>query len=283
MEYIQVTFRTDMLEDFVKDIIPAFLGEIGFDSFEENNRGVIAYCQKNVFSLDDMKNVIASLPIDNWELITYRIDTIQDNNWNSVWEQTGFQPIEISDNCIIRPKDSNFSKDYKYNIILNPTQSFGSGYHETTRMMLNYLMELSITDNNVLDMGTGTAILAIMASMRDANNVTAIDIDEWSQRNAEENIKLNNLNNISVKLGDASILKTLNKSFDLVLANINRNILINDMEHYCSVMKSGATILFSGFYSEDLIKIQEKGNSLNLTFIDNKEDNNWIAARFIKK
>ncbi len=280
MNYIQVTFRTDQVEEFANDLLAAFLGEIGFDSFEETTRGLIAYCPENLFNIDEMKQVINSLPIENTELIQYRTELIEDRNWNSVWEQNEYQPIEISDDCIIHPSNKKPAKSYTYDIIINPVQAFGTGYHETTRLILHKLMCSDLSGYNVLDMGTGTAILAIMASMKNAKHIVAIDIDEWSKLNAIENVKLNNIDNIAVELGDASLLSNYENSFDLVLANINRNILLNDMSEYFKTMKCGATLLISGFYSEDLPILQDKASELGLRYIDHTTDNNWVVAEF---
>ncbi|MFI3297031.1 MAG: 50S ribosomal protein L11 methyltransferase [bacterium] len=280
MNYIQVTFRTDQVEEFANDLLAAFLGEIGFDSFEENGRGLIGYCPENLFSIDEVKQVINSLPIENPKLIQYRTELIEDKNWNSVWEQNEYQPIEISEECIIHPSNKKPAQSYRYDIIINPVQAFGTGYHETTRLILRKLMRYDLSGYNVLDMGTGTAILAIMASMRNAKHIVAIDIDEWSKLNAIENVKLNNIENITVELGDASLLCNYQENFDLVLANINRNILLNDMSEYVSTMKSGATLLMSGFYSEDLQIIQEKAAELGLNYVEHITDNNWVVAEF---
>lgn len=280
MNYIQVTFRTDQVEEFANDLLAAFLGEIGFDSFEENGRGLIGYCPENLFSIDEVKQVINSLPIENPKLIQYRTELIEDKNWNSVWEQNEYQPIEISEECIIHPSNKKPAQSYRYDIIINPVQAFGTGYHETTRLILRKLMRYDLSGYNVLDMGTGTAILAIMASMRNAKHIVAIDIDEWSKLNAIENVKLNNIENITVELGDASLLCNYQENFDLVLANINRNILLNDMSEYVSTMKSGATLLMSGFYSEGLQIIQEKAAELGLNYVEHITDNNWVVAEF---
>ncbi len=281
MTYTQVTFRTDHLESFVTDLIAAYLGEIGFDSFEETARGIIGYCPFHLFSEQEMCGIITTLPIEGADTITYRISTISDQNWNAVWEQNSFHTIEITQDCIIRPALEQPKHPYRYDIVLQPTQSFGSGYHETTRMMLQYLMELDIENKTVLDMGTGTGVLAIMAAMRGANPVTAIDIDEWSFKNAKENFTLNNIDTVNTLLGDATLLDASHKShYDLVLANINRNILLADIPTYVAAMRPGATLLVSGFYSEDLEQIKNLASSLGLHLIDYKTDNNWIAARF---
>lgn len=282
MDYIQVTFRTENVEDYTNDVLAAALGEIGFECFEETARGIVGYCTAEVFDLEAMKTIIASLPISNPSLITFRTDTIADQNWNAVWEQNGYEPIVVNEKCIIHASDKQPDKEYLYNIIINPVQSFGSGYHETTRMILTMLMDdIETAGRSVLDMGCGTGILGIMASMRGAKFVTAIDIDEWSQRNAVENVKANRLTNILVLLGDATLLSSLEK-FDLVLANINRNILLRDISAYILAMNDSAEIIMSGFYSEDLPMLRQQAETLGLKYVTHQEDNNWVAVRFKK-
>ncbi len=282
MNYVKVTFRTEDVEEWANDLLASMLGEIGFESFEETSRGIIGYCPAPSFDEAAMKQIVAELPIADASLIAYRIETIADQNWNAVWEQNGYEPIEISSECIVHASNKEISRDYKYDIIINPVQSFGSGYHETTRMILNYLLEMDIDDKAVLDMGCGTGVLGILACLRGAGSLVAIDIDEWSWRNAIENIEANDIEGAEVVLGDASQLADYPKCFDIVLANINRNILLNDMEAYVSTMTPDAYIIMSGFYLDDLAMIQAKAESLGLRYIDHRTDNDWTAVRFQK-
>ena len=282
MDYVKVTFRTEDVEEWANDLLASMLGEVGFESFEETSRGIIGYCPAPAFDEAAMKQIVAELPIADASMIAYRIETIADQNWNAVWEQNGYEPIEITSECIIHASNKEISQDYKYDIIINPVQSFGSGYHETTRMILTYLLEMDITDKAVLDMGCGTGVLGILACLRGAGSLVSIDIDEWSWRNAIENIEANDIEGAEVVLGDASQLTDYPTCFDIVLANINRNILLADLEAYVSTMTPDAHIIMSGFYLDDLAMIQSKAESLGLRYIDHRTDNDWTAVRFQK-
>ena len=282
MDYIKVTFRTEDVEEWANDLLASMLGEVGFESFEETSRGIIGYCPAPAFDEAAMKQIVAELPIADASMIAYRIETIADQNWNAVWEQNGYEPIEITSECIIHASNKEISQDYKYDIIINPVQSFGSGYHETTRMILTYLLEMDITDKAVLDMGCGTGVLGILACLRGAGSLVSIDIDEWSWRNAIENIEANDIEGAEVVLGDASLLTDYPTCFDIVLANINRNILLADLEAYVSTMTPDSYIIMSGFYLDDLAMIQSKAESLGLRYIDHRTDNDWTAVRFQK-
>ena len=282
MDYVKVTFRTEDAEEWANDLLASMLGEVGFESFEETSRGIIGYCPAPAFDEAAMKQIVAELPIADASMIAYRIETIADQNWNAVWEQNGYEPIEITSECIIHASNKEISQDYKYDIIINPVQSFGSGYHETTRMILTYLLEMDITDKAVLDMGCGTGVLGILACLRGAGSLVSIDIDEWSWRNAIENIEANDIEGAEVVLGDASQLTDYPTCFDIVLANINRNILLADLEAYVSTMTPDSYIIMSGFYLDDLAMIQSKTESLGLRYIDHRTDNDWTAVRFQK-
>ena len=282
MEYVKVTYRTEDVEEWANDLLASMLGEVGFESFEETSRGIIGYCPAPAFNEEAMKQIVTELPIADPSSITYRIETIADQNWNAVWEQNGYEPIEITSECTVRPSSKSVSQDYKYDIIINPVQAFGSGYHETTRMILTYLLEMDIDDKAVLDMGCGTGVLGILACLRGAGSLVAIDIDEWSWRNAIENIEANDIEGAEVVLGDASQLADFPNCFDIVLANINRNILLNDMEAYVGTMADNAQLIMSGFYLDDLEMIRQKAESLGLHYLDHKTDNDWTAVRFTK-
>ena len=199
-------------------------------------------------------------------------------NWNEEWEKN-FEPIVIADACAVR---APFHKPFnvQYEIVIEPKMSFGTGHHETTFMMLQFILENTFEGKTVLDMGCGTAVLAILAEMRGASKVDAIDIDDWCVENSEENVLRNHCKYISVKLGDASVLPT-SETYDTIIANINRNILLNDMEIYSKGLKMGGELYLSGFYKEDLPIIIECCNKLGLQFVENKEKNNWIAAKFV--
>ena len=279
MDYKKVTFRLTDTEDFMADILAAMLGDIGFESFEETTQGIMAYSPAPSFDETAMVETIhASLPELQY---TYRIEHIADQNWNKTWEDNYFEPIEIDNRCIIHSSHKPASKKVTYDIVINPKQAFGTGTHETTRMLLTYLLEHDITDKEVLDMGCGTGVLAIMASLRGAKHIEAIDIDSWAQENTEENIHLNHRTNIHVQLGDANLLQK--QSFDMILANINRNILVHDMQAYVRTLAPKGQLLMSGFYKQDFDIIKQRAESLGLKQLSYTENNDWAMGCFEKE
>ena len=279
MKYFEVTFSANPCNETITDILSALTAEIGFESFVECEGGIQAYVQQSLFDEEALKNIIADFPIPDTE-ITYTITEPEDKDWNEEWEKNFFQPIVIEDRCVIH---STFHKDYpkaEYDIVINPQMAFGTGHHETTSSILGELLDADLKGKSVLDMGCGTSILAILASMRGADPVTAIDIDDWCVNNSRDNIALNNINNITVELGDASLLEG-RKPFDVIIANINRNILLNDMAAYTACMHKGSEIYMSGFYVQDIDAIRSKGESLGLKFVHYREKNNWAAVKLI--
>ncbi len=279
MKYFEVTFSANPCNETITDILSALTAEIGFESFVECEGGMQAYIQQSLFDEEALKNIITDFPIPDTE-ITYTITEPEDKDWNQEWEKNFFQPIVIEDRCVIH---STFHKDYpkaEYDIVINPQMAFGTGHHETTSSILGELLDADLKGKSVLDMGCGTSILAILASMRGADPVTAIDIDDWCVNNSRDNIALNNINNITVELGDASLLEG-RKPFDVIIANINRNILLNDMAAYTACMHKGSEIYMSGFYVQDIDAIRSKGESLGLKFVHYREKNNWAAVKLI--
>ena len=281
MKYFEITFTAQPCNEIVTDVLSALIAEIGFESFVECEGGIQAYIQQSLFDEEALKNVLADFPLPDTN-ITYSIFEPEDKDWNEEWEKNFFQPIVIDNRCVIH---STFHKDYpkaEYDIVINPQMAFGTGHHETTSSILGELLDADLKGKSVLDMGCGTSILAILASMRGADPVTAIDIDDWCVNNSRDNIALNNINNITVELGDASLLEG-REPFDVIIANINRNILLNDMHAYVSCMHSGSEIYMSGFYVQDIDAIREKGESLGLKFVHYREKNNWVAVKLIKE
>lgn len=273
MNYIEYNFKISPIQPG-SEVLIAELGYAGFESFVEYEEGVMAYIQKDEWHEDILDNIYV-LSSNEFE-IEYSFSEIEQVNWNEEWEKN-FDPIEIDGKCTVRapfhPK-----KNFQYDIVIEPKMSFGTGHHETTYMMMQFLMENKFEGKKVLDMGCGTAVLAILAAMRGASQIDAIDIDEWCFENSTENIQRNNCKNISVFLGDASLLD--GKEYDVIIANINRNILINDMEAYRNSLREGGEIYLSGFYKEDLPVIKEHCNKLGFEFVENKERNKWVAAKF---
>lgn len=285
MNYIKITFRIESDASFVADVLTACLGEVGFDSFEETSRGMNAYCPENLFSDTALSKIISDAETSYGCKISFRKETIMEQNWNATWEQESFEPITISDSIAIYPtshRNEFTGSRYRYKIELNPVQAFGSGYHETTRMMLSYLMEEDVSGKPLLDMGCGTAVLAILARLKGASPVTAIDIDHWSTENAVANTALNGVSDINIVLGDAKAIKPQRIDFHYILANINRNILTTDMASYVAALAPDGILIMSGFFTEDLPTIDNAAERLGLRRTGTKTDNNWIAARYVR-
>ena len=281
MKYFEVTFTTSPCNETVNDVVSALAGEIGFESFVEWENGVQAYIQQSLFDEEALKSMVAYFPLPD-TTIEYTVVEAEDKDWNEEWEKNFFQPIVIGDRCCIH---STFHKDTpqtEYEILINPQMAFGTGHHETTSSIISELLEADLQGKSVLDMGCGTSILAILASMRGADPITAIDIDDWCVNNSRDNIALNGINNITVEWGDANLLKG-KAPFDVIIANINRNILLADMAQYAACMHPGSELFMSGFYVQDIPVIQEKAESLGMEFIHHREKNNWAAVKFIKK
>lgn len=279
MKYFEVTFTAQPCNEIVTDVLSALAGEIGFESFVECEGGVQAYIQQSLFDENALKEMLANFPVPDTK-ITYTITEPEDKDWNEEWEKNFFQPIVIDNRCVIH---STFHHDYphaEYDIVINPQMAFGTGHHETTSSILGELLDADLKGKSVLDMGCGTSILAILASMRGADPVTAIDIDDWCVNNSRDNIALNHISNITVELGDASLLKG-RKPFDIIIANINRNILLNDMATYATCMHKESELYMSGFYVEDIPAIREKAESLGMTFVHHREKNRWVAVKFV--
>ena len=281
MKYFEVNFIAQPCNETITDVLAALTAEIGFESFVPEEKGMQAYIQQSLFDEEALKEVIRNFPMEDVSL-SYTITEPEDKDWNEEWEKNFFQPIVIGDRCVIH---STFHKDYpqaEYDIVINPQMAFGTGHHETTSSILGELLDADLKGKSVLDMGCGTSILAILASRRGAEPVTAIDIDDWCVNNSRDNIALNHINNITVELGDAYLLKG-RKPFDVIIANINRNILLNDLPAYTACMHSGSEIYMSGFYVEDIPAIRERGESLGLEFVHYREKHNWAAVKLIMK
>jgi ribosomal protein L11 methyltransferase len=276
MEYTKITCILTPDGELARELLIAELGEAGFESFVETDDAVEAFIPTRSFS----EELLAEdrFQKNDFFKFQYTREEIADQNWNEVWEQNYFEPLLIEDQCLVR---APFHENYpaaEYEIIINPRMAFGTGNHETTHMMIKAMLEMDFSGKSVLDMGCGSGILAIFASMRGAEKVTAIDIDEWSYTNTIENAALNQAHNIEVFLGDANLLG--NETFHLVLANIQRNILLQDMQAYRNVLRPGGELIMSGFYTTDLEAINEKALSLGLKQVQTYERSSWCAARF---
>lgn len=273
MNYIEYNFTVSPTE-MGAEILMAELAEVGFDSFEDTPTGIKAYIPKDSWNEHILQDIYL---LSNPEFtISYQITEIEQVNWNEEWEKN-FSPIVVEDLCTVR---ANFHPvpNTRYDIVITPKMSFGTGHHETTYMMLQQLLPLSLEGAKVLDMGCGTGILAIMAALRGAHDITAIDIDPWCVENATENVQQNNCSFITIKEGDVSLIA--GEQYNLILANINRNILLSDIPAYTQALLPQGLLLVSGFYEEDLPAIKEKCQEVGLTYLSHIERNRWVSAKF---
>jgi len=278
MNYIEVEFKCTPNNDIVNSVLSATIAEIGFESFIENDNGTTAYIQSDLFDTVKLDEIINNMPVEAEIIYTYKV--VEEQNWNEEWEKNYFQPLIIDNRCIIQSTFHNVPPSYEYNIYIDPKMAFGTGHHQTTELMIHEILKDDFTGKSVLDMGTGTAILAILASMRGADPITAIDIDQWAYDNAMENLSLNNIQNVIVKIGGAELLG--NEKYDIILANINRNILLNDIHTYAKVLNNGGSLYMSGFYTEDIASIEEECNKYDLKLNYHTNKDNWAAVKFIK-
>ena len=273
--YIEYNFTVTPKEP-ATEILIAELGNVGFESFIENENGVIAYIQKVSWN-DSILDSIFVLNSNEF-LIDYIKSEVAQTNWNAEWEKN-FEAIHV-DNLVSIRAPFHKNPHLKYDIVIEPKMSFGTGHHETTHMMIQHLLNLNLDNKKVLDMGCGTGILAIFSEMKGANPTDAIDIDNWCYLNSLENIGRNNCQFISVFEGDSSIL--INKKYDVIIANINRNILLADMETYTNCLNQNGVLLLSGFYKEDILIINEEVSKFNLKLETTIERNNWVALKYQK-
>ena len=276
MKYFEVDFTISPYSADASDVLAAMAGEAGFETFEETETGLKGYVQQNLFDVSVLKTALEDFPFED-TTISYDIREAEDRDWNEQWEQEGFEPIVISDNLIIH--DGRHLPDSTPDIAIeiDAKLAFGTGTHETTRMICSTLLELQ-PKGRVLDCGTGTGILSICALKLGAQEAIGYDIDEWSVDNARHNAVINQIDNrFTSLLGDASILNKVEGTFDLVMANINRNILLNDMPQFVSKMNAGATLILSGFYTDDCQILIEKAQTLGLSLQQQKEDQQWAC------
>lgn len=273
MNYLEFKFSIPVIEPY-RDMLLYYLNELGFETHQETPEGLISYILVNDFNEEALEEVISDLG----QKIKYSYKEIEQQNWNKVWEAS-FDPVWISDDCVICAPFHDV-KDAEYKIILSPKMAFGTGHHPTTFLITQQLLEENVEGLDVLDMGCGTSVLGIMASMRGAASVDGIDIDEWSQTNSEENLALNNIENMQVELGDVTLLD--GRTYNVILANINKNVLLSDMPEYEKVLTEGGFILFSGFYENDIESIVDRGEELGLTFVESKVRKEWAMVKMKK-
>ena len=278
MNYYELLFTTITTEDYQQDLLINALGEIGFDTFEELEFGFKAYIPTDDFDEATLNEQL--LPYHEMFTFSYEITLIPQKNWNEVWE-SNFEPIEINDQIYVRATFHPTKSEFPYEIVIDPKMAFGTGHHQTTSMMLELMLENNFDGKKVLDMGCGTGILAIMASKLGAAEITAIDYDPVCFDSTIENAALNHIENIIPLCGSKEVIP--NEQYDIILANINRNILLDQMERYAEVLKADGEIYFSGFYeSPDLDIITDAARAYGLKYIIHKKSSDWVAAKFIK-
>jgi len=278
MDYKKITIGISPFQEWLRDILTAQMAEIEFDSFVDTATGFEAYIPAAQCNKGKLNAILDQFSED----FTFDVKSefIEDQNWNIEWEKNYFKPLIVNDKCVVRAPFHQEFPHLDFEIIIEPNMAFGTGNHETTTMMLEFILNAEFEGKTVLDMGCGTGILGILAAMKQAKSVKAIDIDKWSYDGTRTNIELNNTKNIDVELGDAALLGA--EHFDLILANIQRNVLINDMPTYNKVLNSGGTLIMSGFYQQDYEAIKNKAESLGLQDAGLRQRNDWIACAFSK-
>ena len=272
--YIGYYFTVQPLVPAV-EILIAELGYTGFESFVETEKGVTAYIKKEEWN-SEILNDIQILKSKEF-IIDHTFNEIEQTNWNEEWEKN-FKPIVVDDICTVRAPFHE-TPNTKYDIVIEPKMSFGTGHHETTHMMIQHILNNDFKDKSVLDMGCGTGVLAILTEMKGATNIDAIDIDNWCYINSLENVERNNCKHISVFEGDASLLNE--KKFDIIIANINRNILLADISKYAACLNKEGQLFLSGFYIHDIPIIEKECSKYGLKLQESLERNNWVSLKFI--
>lgn len=255
------------------DLLAAYLADIDYESFEPDDNSLTAYIKAELFDIEKVRAAISDLPISLPTKVSYEF--IEGKDWNEEWEKNYFQPIVIGDKCVIHSTFHNHVPDALYDIVIDPKMAFGTGHHFTTRLILSYLLDMDLHGKSVIDVGTGTGILAILAKMRGASRVDAIEIDPPAYENACEHTTLNKVD-INVILGDASSLSQLSPA-DIIIANINRNVIMNDIATYVTRLEPGGTMILSGFYKHDIPVLMEVASPLGLSLQSRRVENDWTA------
>ena len=287
MKYYVANFDIECAEELLqpaRELLSAAACEAGFEAFEDTDNGIAGYVQRPLYDKEALDAAIADYMPEGTQ-VTYNIEEVPDQDWNQGWEDQGFEPIGVSDHLVIYDaKHTDMSMfagdDGVMRIFIEARNAFGTGTHQTTRMILRRLLGMDLTGKSVLDCGCGTGILGIVALRLGANRVLGYDIDEWSSENAKHNAALNGVDNLDVLLGDASVLDGVKEEFDVVIANINRNILLNDMTAFRSHLKTGGRLILSGFYETDVPMLEQAALSNGLTIIDVVTDGEWACAMF---
>jgi ribosomal protein L11 methyltransferase len=277
MRYLRCSLELKPAEP-ARDIFIAALSELGFESFEETEAGLNAYIQEASWD-EDAFRAMPYLRHSEWE-VSWDLERIEPRNWNAEWEKA-YDPIWVRDLCVVRAPFHEAPEGIPYDIVISPKMSFGTGHHQTTFLMLDYLLDMDLKGKPVLDVGSGTGVLAILAGMKGATPVTAIDIDPWAFENCRENTVRNARGEIQVMQGEVSAVGQ--RTYGVVLANINKNVLLSDLGTYARILEADGTLLLSGFYVKDLPDLHRAGSGHGLHLLDSRERDGWTAARFLKK
>jgi len=278
MDYIELKIEVEPLSQEASDIIVAQLAEMGFESFADNETGLCAYIKAPDYTLEK-ESMLKELFLPEGVKIKYQIDRIKGENWNAKWE-SDFEPIVVNGRCLVRASFHRGMPDIEYDIIIDPKMSFGTGHHQTTHLMIEAILNDDFANKTVLDMGCGTAVLAILAEMRGAKAVTAIDNDEWAYNNSLENIEVNKCKCIEAICGDAKQIE--GKQFDTILANINLNILLNDIPHYVKSLNPKGKLILSGILKSNIEAIQKKATEFGLSHLNTATRDEWVMISFQK-
>ncbi|MEE1140672.1 MAG: 50S ribosomal protein L11 methyltransferase [Prevotella sp.] len=278
MKYFEVDFQLSPLSQDACDILAALTADAGFESFEETQHGIRGYVQQPLLDRQALEDIVNNFPIMGTNII-YTINKAEDKDWNEQWEQEGFEPIIVGNNRLAIHDGRHLpSQPADISVEIDARLAFGTGTHETTQMICEWMLDMPMKGLRVMDAGCGTGILGIVALKLKANHVTAYDIDEWSSDNTRHNAVINRVDSqLSVYCGDASLLDSKTADYDLVLANINRNILLNDMPRFCQIMKQDAKLILSGFYTEDIPLLEARGKKLGLILTGAKNRDKWAS------
>ena len=276
MRYLRCTLELTPAEP-AREIFIAALSDLGFESFEETDSGLKAYIQEPLWD-ENAFRAMSYLQHPDWE-VTWQTEWIEPRNWNAEWEKA-YDPIWVRDLCVVRAPFHEAPEGVRYDIVISPKMSFGTGHHQTTFLMLDYLLDMDLKGKAVLDVGSGTGVLAILGGMKGASSITAVDIDTWAYENCLENTARNGQEGIEVMQGEVSAVRE--RTYEVVLANINKNVLLSDLGTYAGILEEEGTLLLSGFYRQDLPELQKKASGFGLHFLDSRERDDWTAARFRK-
>ncbi len=276
MIYTQISFKLNPDTTENREILVAMLSDLPFESFDESEELVMGYIPGETVNLEEIEAITSLLPFS----VATENEIIPDKNWNEVWEKNYFKPLLIGNRCLVRAPFHTEYEPAEFELVIEPKMAFGTGNHETTTLVAEQILNMDLSGKTVLDMGCGTGILGMLASLKGAKNVTAIDIDTWSFESTVENARLNNILNLEAKLGDARLLGA--ETFEIIFANIHKNVIVNDLPVYESVLQSGGKLYLSGFYTHDMPDVKAKAESLGLVETGFQEKNNWVVYTFRK-